>query len=242
MEPFNNKKGLDYAALLMVVVAISIVALHSQVTSKLHSMNRDFGDSQSALLSINPEVRFYEVYVSQAAKSAFDKTYASLDGLCIQMNNAETPERILSLQDIIQAKFNQELNPYLTQYKTRKTQEYPGYSVPIDNIVLSVDQDTLTGAAVQPTTLPMLNRRGEVIGSIFYRPTFKIEHEKNIQALITDQQTLHTLATGCSQTANPAECIASKNTQWTIVQNDNAFDLTTPEQFCYRLILPPVQA
>src|SRR3989344_3207813 len=65
-----NKKGVDYAALMVIVVIIAVGTLYMQITKKTASFEREIGETQAPILALNSETVLYEMYVREAAKLA----------------------------------------------------------------------------------------------------------------------------------------------------------------------------
>src|SRR3989344_6086458 len=144
-----NKKGYDYAALMVIVVIIAVGALYVQIAKKTQGMEREIGESQAAILKINSETTLYEVYVQEAAKLALKKS-----GDCVA-----------SLAD---ADFIEELNRQLTKYAELKK-----YTIP-PTFELAFTGKELVGVALQPTIIPITDKKGKQLGTALYKPTFKI--------------------------------------------------------------------
>ena len=144
-----NKKGYDYAALMVIVVIIAVGALYVQIAKKTQGMEREIGESQAAILKINSETTLYEVYVQEAAKLALKEA-----------NNC-----VASLAD---AKFIGEMDKQLKKYAGLKK-----YTIP-STFELAFTGKELVGVALEPTIIPVIDKKGKQLGTALYKPTFKI--------------------------------------------------------------------
>jgi len=245
-----NKKGIDYAALLTVMVLISLVSLFANLQTKLYTTGRFLGDAQSPMIGINNEVQFYQAYVKEAAKLAAEKTVNDVaqnpqyQGLgisdCIQLNTINLPKQLTqtNLQEGINTAFNYNINRYMTEYK-QKT----GYDIPMNNFKISALKGEFIGVSVKPTIIPIKDFSGKFLGNASFRPSFKIPYKHEFETYPDIIRTLTAIVQQCSYTANPSECtIKSLPTKWKVEQNGDIFKFRIPRgttETCYALIIPP---
>ena len=143
-----NKKGYDYAALMVIVVIIAVSALYFQVIKKTNGMNHEIGELQASVLKINSEVTLYQLFVKESAKLAV--------GNCLSPTWTST--------------LNQQLNGHLQAYALLKQ-----YKIPRDNFELAFTGNELVGVALLPTEIPLKTKDGKQIGTALFKPTFSIQ-------------------------------------------------------------------
>ncbi|VVB81071.1 Uncharacterised protein [uncultured archaeon] len=245
-----NKKGLDYAALLTVIVLISLVTLFANLQGKLYKTGRFLGDAQSPMLSINTEAQFYQAYVKEAAKLAIEQTVNDVaqnpqyQGLspsdCVQLNTLNLPKQLAytNLHDGINTAFNKNMNKYMTEY-AQKTK----YTIPLDNFKATAFKGELTGVSVKPTTIPIKDYAGKVFGNASFRPSIKIQYNHGFETYPEIFRTLTAIVGQCSYATDTAACtIKILPANWKIEQKGDIFQFRIPRgttETCYALIIPP---
>src|SRR3989344_3813610 len=125
-----NKKGIDYAALLVVVVLICIGVLYISVLEKKQAVGRSFGKTQLDILNANNDLYYYEIYVRNAAKIALKETIKELQKEtkltkienCILLNSKEYPKETINIDwlKIIEETFNKNINRYIESFERNK--------------------------------------------------------------------------------------------------------------------------
>lgn len=166
MQLLRNKKGMDYAAMMVMVTIITVIYLTIQLYAKLEPFQVAIGESQVALLNAYQAGEDALLYVDQAARYA---VYPSLNDLalrggvrgqaCIAFKEGgreisawaakgkKLDECLAAVQpyDAFSDLMNGRLTSYLAQY--------PSAQLPLNNYEIFVQKDTITGIALEPAAV-----------------------------------------------------------------------------------------
>ncbi len=246
----RGKKGLDYAILLFVVVAIGLGTLYLEMTNKIGELHKQIGDSQSPILKVDPQISQINAFVSSAARYSIEKTRTNLASpvaqgftdACPTLNTVSSPTTIQTpdLQSAINKQFNLEMDKYLDAYKNTARIE-----IPKDNYELYITTEEITGVAIKPANIALKGMTGREIGTINYKPSFKIKYKHELNAYPESLNTITYVAKNCIKTEKPKECAdtyASSMTGWTWKEEAGKIVFTIPHgtaTTCYSLIIPP---
>ena len=165
MRLLRNKKGLDYAAWLVLVVFITIVYLYIQLATKVEGFQVSIGESQVAVLNAYQDGENALLYVDQAAKySAYQaagtlaQRGAVLKDACGTLTedsktitawtaggkNIDDCLSRVQPYDTFAALMNERLDSYIASYKN------PQVTLPANNYDILVQDKTVTGTAIEP--------------------------------------------------------------------------------------------
>lgn len=165
MKLLRNKKGLDYAAWLVLVTFITIVYLYIQLASKIEGFDVRIGESQIAVLNAYQDGENALLYVDQAAKYSAYQAASTLaqhggvlkDACGTLTENDKTiaawtaggkniDDCLARVQpyDAFAALMNERLDSYIANYK------HPQVTLPANNYEVLVQDKTITGTAIQP--------------------------------------------------------------------------------------------
>jgi hypothetical protein len=165
MRILRNKKGLDYATLLMLNVFITVIYLYIQLANKLEPFQVTIGESQIAVLNAYQEGENALLYVDQAAKySAYQALgdLAQRGGISADACGTLTEnEKAINAwtaggkniddclgrvqpYDAFAALMNKRLDAYLAAYKN------PHVTLPANNYDILVQDKSVTGTAIEP--------------------------------------------------------------------------------------------
>ena len=254
-----NKKGYDYAALMVIVVIISVSARYVQITKKTTPFERTIGDLQASALNVNSETTLYQMYVQEAAKLAVsdfaeqlrsDPTELFPEAIngCISL----TTHTWIDWQQLLEQWVNKELlhgfrkesrhNPSpatsIDLARMSPQNKKPGGYLsfvkeftPPDSFAIAIINGKIIGVALTPAEFS-LTIKEQKIGKALYKPTFSIQDTFNIQELPTIVKTITTLAHDCDQ--DLATC-ARKSTGWEVVDEQGPITFRPPNQPCFSL-------
>ncbi len=159
----RNRKGMDYAAMMVLVVALCLIYLYIQLQNKVNAFPARIGESQVAVLNAYQKGESALAYVDQAAKYS---AYKALDALAqrggvkdnecgvideqgkkisVWAKQGRPVEDCLSKVRQYDA-FNEIVNGHLTIYSSK----YKDASLPANNYEILVQKDSVTGTAVSP--------------------------------------------------------------------------------------------
>jgi hypothetical protein len=162
----RNKKGMDYAALLVLVVIICLMYLYIQLQGKVNTFQVSIGESQIAVLNAYQEGEKALLYVDQSAKFS---AYKALDTLAQRAGVKEyacaditeggkkinswtkqngTIDECLALVQPYDA-FNELMNGHMTIYSSK----YTNASLPANNYEMLVQKDSITGTAISSASV-----------------------------------------------------------------------------------------
>ncbi len=160
----RNKKGMDYAAMLVLVVIICLLYLYVQLMGKVNDFSVRIGESQVAMLNAFQEGEKALLYVDQSARFS---VYKALDSVAQQAGvkgdactvidesgkkvnawvcSGSYEKWLESVQpyDV----FNEMMNKQMTSYSN----QYTSVSLPENNYEILVQKATVTGIAIAPAT------------------------------------------------------------------------------------------
>ena len=161
----RNKKGLDYAAMMVLVVLISLIYLFIQLQSKVNAFNVRIGEPQVALLNAFQEGEKALVYVDQSARYS---AYKALDALAqrggmtndacgtIEENGRKVYAWSKHGRDCTSSvqpydAFSELMNGHMTLYLAK----YNGTRLPPNNYDILVQKNSITGTALSPATVAL---------------------------------------------------------------------------------------
>ena len=240
----TNKKGLDYAVLLaLLIVPLALLFLFSQL-NEIKGENRNIGFTQLKLLETAQESENILFYIDQSVKNSLDQSFYVFgqrggffqETSCgiykvysiWQTNDTECYPDIISNFKLL---FEKELNNYLTNYP-----EEDIFSD--DNYFLTIKEDKIIGEPIKDISLDIINQNNDKIGSYLFVPSFVID------ANFDDfQQTINNarfIFNDCIYAKNITECIEAQiafeglSETWSMrFEEDLAlFDVTT-DQYVY---------
>jgi len=232
-----NKKALDYAMLLWVVVAIAVLLLYVGLQSRITRVGT-IGEVEIPVMRIQAEKDFLINYVTEAARlsmPATEKTEA-----CIYANTKDRPTQLtlqLNVSDSKTKDFNKKMDEYLTAYATKTKQD-----IPLTNYELYLTRGEIAGIAIEPVIMPLKDFTGQTIGAFTFKPNFKIVYSHRFDEYPQIKTILEIMTKECSDIEKPEDCIKQKMpTSWSVTKKDDEYTFiaslgkTRP---CFILYLP----
>lgn len=158
-----NKKGLDYAISMMLVVIIVLPFLFIQLTSKVAETKKTFAEVEAAFLKA-PYVK--ENIITYLEKSA----------------ELSLPSILASCPAGVTGKFNQELDKYIDAYNVKS----PTTKLPKSNYELYIEGKNIHAIAIIPVKhdLTLKEMTYENVGTIWFAPSFTISTTTDLSACI----------------------------------------------------------
>jgi hypothetical protein len=160
MRMLKNKKGLDYAAVMVLVVIVVVIYLFIKLSTIIEPFQVKIGESQVALLNAYQAGESALLYVDQSARLS---AYWALDEIAQKGAVFGTPcdivdegnkkisawskagaDCLVTVQpyESLNSAFNSRMNIFADQYKNA--------SLPKDNYELFIQKGSITGTAVKP--------------------------------------------------------------------------------------------
>lgn len=225
-----NKKGLDYAALLLLIVIIGLVIIFVQVQTKFSKVST-LGEHQTKILNVNNEINFFESYLKTASKEAFDS--ALLDVLNAKITSSQTEEinpqecTVPRLSETFEPELTNRFNYYLKPYLAYLGED-DGFE-PIDtDFLLGVDGTNIIVSAKKQVTINFVDD----VGQFGYRPVVSIDRGNKLREYENWADTIKTITKICDKNQNPIACskVFTDIYEWKIQET------TTPN--LYNLVIP----
>lgn len=245
-----NRKGVDFAAFMIIIAWFAIMLWFVSLASKHKAVGHDLGDVQFPVLKINSDVRFYQVFVREAGKLASQGAMnavlgnpARIEGVavekgCVMLNMGDESKAIVwpSVQGAIGREFNKRMDGYLRKYA-----ENTKWKIPSSDFELFVENNKVTGVAVRPTELSVGD--GKQVGTAFFRPSFEVEFDTGVSAFVDALKRLDVVAASCSFQADPLVCARQKSIEtWKVEKGEgDVVTFTVPQAAglaCFGLHLP----
>ena len=199
-----NKKGYDYAALLLLVVIIGLVMLFVQIQTKFNDVST-LGKHQTKILNINNEVTFFESYLKIASKEAFDS--ALLDVLNAKIVFSQTdevkaeectiPRLPKTFEPELTNRFNYYLKPYLSYLG-----EDEGFEPITTEFLVGLENNDVIVSAVKPVKVNFVEKNGQFI----YRPIVTINRANKLNEYASWVDTISTITKMCNKSKDPIAC------------------------------------
>jgi hypothetical protein len=191
----NSKKGLDYAAMLVLVTLIVVVYLYIQLSAKVDSAGgRNIGEYPVAMLNAYQAGEDALLFVDQAATYA---AFAAIDAVAGRGGIAGTPCATISdsgriLNAWVAAGTNIDaclaaVQPYdafaevLNGQLTLMLAKYPRAQLPLNNYEIFVQDRAVTGTAIVPAVVEL---KPPVETSTFYVGEIPVKEVKLAKAAI----------------------------------------------------------
>lgn len=244
----KNKKGLDYAAMMVLVSLIVVVYMYIQLSAILEGFQVNIGESQIALLNAYQQGENTLLYVDQAAKFS---AYRALDSVARTGGVATSDCGTLEGQgsaiaawtakgknclgavrpyDVFAAAFNKDMNAYLVQYKNAL--------LPQDNYELLVQKDSVTGTAVSSAvvavrpppetiaatlgafTIPFTTQKliKTSIGEYAFKPSFTVPVAAKLDVYDSLKRAVEALYV-CADTKSFDECVDTLKPPFTLARS-----------------------
>jgi len=167
MRLFVGKKGIDYAAMMVLVTFVAVSYLYIQLAAKLEPFQVKIGENQVALLNAYQRGEDALLYLDQAASMS---AYQAMHTLAMQGGMAEKPcgqvtddsqtvnawtmngtacFDAVQPYDAYAQMLNSKLNAYIDLYNLKHENE----RLPLDNYEIFVQQNTVTGTAIAPARI-----------------------------------------------------------------------------------------
>lgn len=199
-----NKKGLDYAALLLLVVIIGLVIIFVQVQSKLDKVS-NLGVNQENILRVNNDVKLFERYLRDASEIAmgnvlveFSEIGRTKEEACPLIKKDSSP---VILEPHLTTFFNQHINPYLMNHAIISK-----YDIPVNNFKIGIEGNDFVISAVKPITMKLAGEKGEVsVRPIIILPNYVDRFGEYDEYLERARNVLR----NCDGNENPFECSKS---------------------------------
>ncbi|RMD58277.1 hypothetical protein D6825_01395 [Candidatus Woesearchaeota archaeon] len=239
-----NSKGLDYAALLVLITLAGSAMLYLQVSKKWDAINsKQLGELQESILEVESQVRLYEAFVRSAARRSIEKVALSsirkpsLQGFegvgCSVLNSFDNPRVLLShdLFNALSKELNSEIDKYLLEYN-RKAE---GVSAPLNNFVFYFEKGRVKGVALKPT---IFSRKGLVFS---VRPSFDVIFPHMFERYVASYEVLESIAERCALSADVESCAKDVPQGWSVERSGDRFTFKVPfnvDSACYVLFLP----
>ncbi len=199
-----NKKGIDYAALLLLVVIIGLVIIFIQVQTKFNQVST-LGEHQTKILNTNNEMKFFESYLKTASKEAFDS--ALLDVLNAKITSSQTEEpnpqecTAPRLPETFEPELTNRFNYYLKPYLSYLGQD-EGFEPIETDFLLGVDGTDILVSSKKQITINFVDD----VGQFSYRPVVEIDRANKLREYESWADTIGTITKICDKNQNPAEC------------------------------------
>jgi hypothetical protein len=154
-----NKKGLDYAISMMLVVIIVLPFLFIQLTSKAAETKKSFAEVEAAFLKA-PYVK--ENILTYLEKSA----------------ELSLPSILASCSTAITGIFNQELDKYIDAYNAKSSTT----KMPKNNYELYIEGKNIHAIAILPVKhdLTLKGMTYENVGTIWFAPSFTLDTKTDL--------------------------------------------------------------
>lgn len=253
-----NKKGLDYAALLTVIVLISVITLYFVLQENL-SAQKEIGTFQQPILQLAYDAENLETYLQRSTPTAYEQAlrtvlsdpgkYASgcqPTAACPQLNNPEHPTTISCIPDIptvVSKELNNKFKDYLAVYNNLE-----GLSI-TTTYEFAFLPGKIVAVALTPVELPVRTAQKTPLylpGKATFTPSFSVPLEHELEKFPNIFATLERLAKNCAITpegTTAAECAKQIAPDWKIEQKDDDARFTIPIRdttVCYSLVFPEI--
>jgi len=239
---FGNKKGIDYAVLLVVVVFISVGALYGQVSKQPGSLEK-LGEAQTPILQANVEARLLETYMRESAKLSIEETKQKIrhsgPDSCIVSNTRAQPEVVSSILPLVEQKFTESFDVYLSRYESEKSKRSPGWQIPRNALSLAVSDSNVIGIYEKPIRIPLIDVVGKDAGSVVLRPAFEVRSDA-FKSLSAGFKEVESIASSCSQSSNISDCISSKASLRVESEGELYRFISPNDEFCLSLHFPVI--
>ncbi len=205
MKLFKNKKGLDYSALMVIVVIIIVIYLFIQLYAKLDIFELRVGDQEFALINTYQTGDKISLFVDQAAKYS---VHHALKDLGEKGGSLPNKLPVFALTNVPywfkdNNRYYKDINFYdaFEFYLEKNLRSYlsnhPGYSVNTD-YEFTIIKDKVLGIPIKPILLPLFvlpekkSHYGDVMSQVFkdfgvhgtgiyaIRPSFSVNIETHI--------------------------------------------------------------
>jgi len=244
-----NKRGIDYALLLWVIVAIGVIMLYVNLQDRVTRTGL-VGEVEIPILRSEAERLYFDNFIKNAAQisivGAMEDIASTSYGLltvgdCVILNT-ETKLTTLNLPKVVNAAtgaFNTRMNNYLKEYQSKTDQQ-----IPISNYELYFTKGKVSGIAIIPIVMPIKDFTGGTIGKFSYHPNFEIKYAHEIEQYMDTFEILELIADKCAKSKDAMKCISeyeSATKTWTIEKQGDMLTFVVPhrpESSCYALILP----
>lgn len=199
-----NKKGQDYAALLLLVVIIGLVIIFVQVQNKFNNVS-NLGANQENILRVNNDIKLFERYLRDASEIAMGNVLvefseigrAKEDG-CPLITKESSP---IILEPHLTTRFNQHINLYLINHAIISK-----YDIPVNNFKIGIDGNDFVISAVKPITMKLAGEKGEVsVRPIIVLPNYVDRFGEYDEYM----EKARTVLRNCDGKENPFECSKS---------------------------------
>ncbi len=232
-----NKKALDYAMLLWVVVAIAVLLLYVGLQSRITRVGT-IGEVEIPIMRTQAEKDFLINYVTEAARLSMPATQKT--EACAFANTKDRPTMLtlqLNVSDSKTKEFNKKMDEYLTAYATKTKQD-----IPLTNYELYITKGEIAGIAIEPVIMPLKDFTGQTIGAFTFKPNFKIKYDHKLEEYPQIKTILEMIAKECSDIEKPEDCVAKRMpTSWSVTKKDDEYTFIInlgKTQPCYILYLP----
>jgi hypothetical protein len=154
-----NKRGLDYAISMMLVVIIVLPFLFLQLTSKVAETKKSFAEVEAAFLKAPYSKENIITYLEKSAE-------LSLPGI------------LSNCQAGITNSLNQELDKYIDAYNAKS----PTTKLPKNNYELYIEGRNIHAIAILPVRhdLTLKGMTYENVGTIWFAPSFTIDTKTDL--------------------------------------------------------------
>jgi len=238
MRIFKNKKGLDYAIMLMLVALICVGFVFWQLNKKEAVFERDIGDMQIGLAITQQGADNLLLYLDQSAKySAYEAAdllgqqggYASpatscgkrIDNkytawnTCQDAGNICFPNIFNNFKNILNNNLN---NKYLSIYRS----SIPGMTFPKDNYLFTIHNQKVTGTAIQniETNIIPYQPKGAQLsaGRYSFKPSFSVDFPYDFNQYFELNKLANAIVSNCvgkfTAFADIKTCAESQFAQW----------------------------
>lgn len=225
-----NKKGLDYAALLLLIVIIGLVIIFVQVQTKFNQVSA-LGEHQVKILNTNNEMNFFESYLRTASKASFDS--ALLDILNAKISSSQTEEinpqecTVPRLPETFEPELTNRFNYYLKPYLSYLGED-EGFEPIETDFLLGVDSTNILVSAKKQITITFVDD----VGKFSYRPVVEIDRGNKLREYENWADTIKTITEVCDKNPNPLDC----SKIFTDIREWNIQETTTPN--LYNIVIP----
>lgn len=251
MKIFRNKKGIDFAIALVVVVLVCLGFLFWQLNVKSKTIERDIGDAQIGLIIAQQDSDKTLFYLDQSAKyAAYDSVFqlgmnsglanvsegcGQIYGLYALWNQCDNPEDLTpcfpNFYENFKILLNEKLNDYLD--------DHPRYLDLRNNFKYSYVDGKLIGAGIkniESTVYAYQPKTGADpnAGKYSFKPSFSIDFNYDFNKYFRLKELSDKIIV-CARTSNTtaarSQCVAGlSDAHTTLLVPDGKYVLVNAEQ------------
>ncbi len=259
MKMLHSKKGLDFAAAMIIIVMITLPIIAVQVLKDVEDTKNQIGENQ-AVLSRAPYVKEDIInYAQKAGELSIQDVLAKVsttNGFLEQPCGGTTTEGTMTcaiintqtklteickpdITKILTTSLNKELDKYIITFNSRSYTK-----MPLNNYDFYIEDGNIHAIATLPVEKGLAKKGTELdtIGKMWFAPSFTITAKHNLGQYDKTFETLNTIAKECTKKDQPMVCVEKYKPAmqgWDLAESQDKIRFIVPHQptkSCYVLL------